>query len=283
MSQISTDFDCGKISDIHSAVKIALACGGRFYRGHSSVFAELTPNIFRKCWKEDWTRYNNRFEDKLWLEFRRNAPLFLPDTPKDDDHLGWLLRMQHHGTPTRLLDWSQSILTALYFAVSDQQTLGVDGELWVLNPEALNKETTNGFALVFHNSQSVQYLAKVAFYTSNEELMDQLHLVDPPTGPIAFLPPNILPRMVAQSSAFTIHPGPVDTADLCRLLAHRYQLGRYLLPAAAKKDLRVALLKLGINKRVLFPELDSVSAAILETRGIFSPEKQEPPCVEMNG
>jgi hypothetical protein len=107
-----------------------------------------------------------------------------------------------------------------------------------------------------------------------------LKVDDPPTGPVAFMPPNILPRMVAQSSAFTIHPGPGEAANLLNLLDRRWQLGRYCVPASAKPDLKIALLKLGINRRVLFPELDSVSAAILETKRIFSPEQLEPPILD---
>lgn len=46
--------------------------------------------------------------------------------------------MQHHGTPTRLLDWTENVLIALYFAVKDSPE--VDGEIWTLYPLRLNSK-----------------------------------------------------------------------------------------------------------------------------------------------
>jgi hypothetical protein len=57
--------------------------------------------------------------------------------------LDWLCLMQHHGIPTRLLDWTESILIALYFAVKEKNTC--DGYIFALNSSRLNEQTRIGF------------------------------------------------------------------------------------------------------------------------------------------
>ena len=54
--------------------------------------------------------------------------------------ISWLTLMQHYGLPTRLLDWSESPLVALYFALSSDEDAKADAAVWVLNPMKLNKK-----------------------------------------------------------------------------------------------------------------------------------------------
>ena len=56
-------------------------------------------------------------ENNLYEEFRRCAPQ-LSDRPFGDDEWDAYFMMQHHGVPTRLLDWTDGALIALHFAVS---------------------------------------------------------------------------------------------------------------------------------------------------------------------
>jgi len=58
-------------------------------------------------------------ERKLLKEFKRRAHFYADNLPTTGDVLGWLALMQHHGAPTRLLDWSYSFFVAAFFALSD--------------------------------------------------------------------------------------------------------------------------------------------------------------------
>jgi hypothetical protein len=58
-------------------------------------------------------------EQQMLKEFKRRAHFYLNVLPPEGDILGWLALMQHHGGPTRLLDWTYSFFVAAFFALSD--------------------------------------------------------------------------------------------------------------------------------------------------------------------
>ena len=82
------------------------------YRGVTNASYELVPKIGRDKTQDD-AQVQNR-EHLLFNAFKRRAPAFLVREPKSD--WDWLFLCQHHGLPTRLLDWTQNPLVALYFA-----------------------------------------------------------------------------------------------------------------------------------------------------------------------
>lgn len=97
------------------------------YRGHGKEEYKLSSTLERLVkdindTEEKQTGNSNKFrkrkdaEDWLLQEFRRGIHHHHQVTLDDDDRLGWLSLMQHHGTPTRLLDWTLSPYVALYFA-----------------------------------------------------------------------------------------------------------------------------------------------------------------------
>lgn len=75
-------------------------------------------------------------ERNMAARFVAKAPARRGPCPDDDDLAGWLALMQHYRLPTRLLDWTELPLVAMFFAVCE---LSDDGTLWMLNPYALNK------------------------------------------------------------------------------------------------------------------------------------------------
>jgi hypothetical protein len=83
----------------------------RIFRGQADEW-DLLPRLFRAGQKP---QEFEAIEDKLLAEFKARSPYLLPSTPSDK--LDWLSLAQHHGLPTRLLDWSSNPLIALFFAV----------------------------------------------------------------------------------------------------------------------------------------------------------------------
>ena len=96
------------------------------FRGHSDTRYQLIPSVGRgKHTSEDRPKH----EKSLFDIFCREAQIQLAVLPTNDWE--WLSLAQHHGLPTRLLDWSYNPLVAIYFSVESGSS--VDGELFALH------------------------------------------------------------------------------------------------------------------------------------------------------
>ena len=111
------------------------------YRGQRNAKWGLTPSLSRE-WGDILDREDEILEAEKTLlqEFKTAAHLYL-DTrliPTDNQLMGWWATMQHHGAPTRLLDWTSSFFVAAYFATEDASD--DDGAIWCLNADRLKKD-----------------------------------------------------------------------------------------------------------------------------------------------
>jgi len=106
---------------------------GIWYRGQASADWDIMPSVFRPDSKGKY--YD---ETSLFFHFQLRSPSF-----RSEHHsmFEWLCLMQHYDAPTRLLDWTESVLIALYFTVSDPEQERFDGALFALNARLLNLDS----------------------------------------------------------------------------------------------------------------------------------------------
>ncbi|MCX6641979.1 MAG: FRG domain-containing protein, partial [Candidatus Bathyarchaeota archaeon] len=263
MDQIMDEINI--IKNIHQLVDVGTENDDKWFRGHGKPYNELTPGIFRKIQpisspmdKETDVYETEDYEFALTEEFRRYAPTVLKNPPKRNDHLSWLVLMQHYGTPTRLLDWTENPLIAAYFAVCENPC--DDGELWAMLPTTLND--IHGFknSIATKENSIVRYLAdQPMFDGKEEELLKRRKLEKIPVYPVAFQYPMILSRMNSQFSTFTIHPKPRKDCSIPKLLKNETDLTRYIIPAKCKQALLSNLRSLGVNWRTIFQDMASIS------------------------
>jgi hypothetical protein len=202
---------------------------GIWFRGLSDVAWTLTPGIFRQSESEYIEETSMFHHFQLRVSEQRHTYQSTFD---------WLCLMQHYDLPTRLLDWSESVLIGLFFAVDDPHRRDVAGKLCVLNARRLNKQTTHSSRqypanictpLAFDTLVRAQLAASRnierflgslprLFGTSNRsaeeatQIVNAVEKMEPETkkwlsSPIAVFPSRLNGRMILQSSMFTIHGG----------------------------------------------------------------------------
>ena len=214
-----------------------------WFRGQSKATWSLVPKLLREGVE--------RSESYLITKFKQNATLLLPHPPTCD--FEWLYLMQHYSWPTRLLDWSESPLVALYFAVEENDE--DDGSLWVLLPTLLNEKSNYrpDYSLEipsFEDEHLRNYLPETVMSEHRSRLF-----------PIAALAPRNSPRMQSQQGAFTIsHRENTAIEDVGEPDALRDHVWKYAIPRGAKASIREELRILGITRFQLFPELENLTS-----------------------
>jgi hypothetical protein len=215
-----------------------------WFRGHPNADWSLLPWIRRG--------YDLQTERHLTNLFYQRATLRHANFPSDSDFASWLALMQHHGLPTRLLDWSDSALIAAYFATKYDSDLSSaqpdrDAAIWMLQPETLNEALGYGPFFPSLNSRKISRLIDDAFKDPAGPTADQ-----PDYSLIAAVPVNQDMRVVMQQGAFTVHG---DDLPLESRPGSASWLRKIVVPCESVPEVRRTLAVLGVRLSDIFPDL----------------------------
>jgi hypothetical protein len=243
-------------------------------------WCELCERLYENSWQADLLRFRSNFafrglSDKTYglensfsrrcsgfphLEYHllRNFSKYA-EVPWTGDHASswrWLTIAQHHGLPTRLLDWTYSPFVAAHFATADTDHFDCDGAIWYADyvqinnmlPPPLADELIDHGANAFTLEMLEHALGDIKHF---DALGDDLVLF--------FEPPSIDARIVNQFAFFSVMSSP--TAQIDQWLADHPQLfGRIIIPAGLKWEIRDKLDLANITERTLFPGLDGLAS-----------------------
>ncbi len=227
-----------------------------WYRGQTRAEWGLQPSLYRTRATYDEIR-EERIEDEIREEFIVRAPVFSDFKPAGDDDWEWYFLMQHYGAPTRLLDWTQGALLALYFAVKDNPG-HFDSAVWALDPYSLNKRAIDLDEVIPPSAQGVSNRDKRRL---RKWLPTRFTGGLIPRRPIAVFPTHIARRISTQRSCFTVHGS--DLRGLERLENSRPPLlRRLIIPSFNVCAIKRELIDGGIDEATIFPDLDGLGRAV---------------------
>lgn len=230
-----------KLSEFFEVVDSFMTRDEKFwFRGHGDCAWKLAPSALRPRRREDR-------DTALALvdEFRRYAVIKIPNPPAPDEHMQWVQLAQHYGLPTRLLDWTENAVVALYFSCTQEPAS--DGIVMVFNPIDLNRKNKQVGARILdaHRDQALilKYLRLSGATKANG------------SPPLAVHPIRNSERVVLQQGVFTLFGTrpELDSTHVSSLIG---------IPVLreCKEQLLMQLERIGVHEMSLFPEIEHACA-----------------------
>lgn len=227
-------------------------CDTPFYRGHRIATWKLLCSLGRG--EKNTSRA--AVESALYYDFLSlGGPLFSGKTSS------WevIFTMQHHGLPTRLLDWTHTFAVALYFAIRpmhiEPSSKSKTACVWMMNPFELNKNVGNDSA-VYNPEIDLEGDYYENFICESKTLGVPVMAVNPIRSAL---------RQSAQRSVFTLHN---EISKPLEEHAPEY-LVRIDIPENCFAEAADFLSLAGINEYTLFPDFDGLARQLLHEHGHF--------------
>jgi FRG domain len=130
-----------RVDSWEDTVVLGKGLAGHVFRGQSDAKWSLSTTIERAARRYGFPDGALRNREVVLLNnFQRRAHQYLDDPPSLEDRLEWLALMQHHGAPTRLLDFSHSFYVAAFFSMESAEQ---DGAIWALSTDFTMGHTSN--------------------------------------------------------------------------------------------------------------------------------------------
>lgn len=210
-----------------------------WFRGHSRMEYTLAPSALRYSSVDERERALGLVSDmKRYLEMKLARP------PAPNDELGWIQVAQHHGLPTRLLDWTQNAAVALFFTCCD--SLDDDGVVVIINPIELNQQVDPRAPRIFDIHRDATIIEPCFALNGRTNSRGK--------RTIAINPTWNTDRIAMQQGAFTLHGSrrfALDR-DQSSSLLHVPILHEH------KESLLHELERVGIGEMFIFPEPEHV-------------------------
>jgi FRG domain len=225
------------------------------FRGQSNSEWELKTSLER-------TRFFNKFdgvETSFLIDFQRAAKNFLGEKDIPNDVIEWLALMQHHGAPTRLIDFTKSPFTASYFAFEQVESNINNIAIWAIDTNLISKFVVRYLKPYYpkefeksHNLLSDETFEKLFFQNNFDCIM--------PIEPFKMNKRYYLQQSIFISPGNSINPF-MEQMDFLSEANYKPMI-KFIISSELQREVLTDLEKMNINRATLFPDLDGYARSL---------------------
>lgn len=232
----------------------------RIYRGTADQRWNLVPSLNRVC------GHDLSLESQVFRSFRKYG---YAELAAYSGFWQLLPVAQHHGLPTRLLDWTYSPLVAAHFATEDTSCYDRDGVIWCLDvtdfkaflPEPLRQKLEDTGSNIF----TVGMLEKLM------PNFDKMREMSAQPYAIFFEPSSMIDRIANQYALFSVVSDPKVLLTQI-LVTQKIPCRKIIIPREVKLEIRDKLDYINISERMIYPGLDGVCRWITRRYAALGPK-----------
>jgi len=227
------------------------------FRGHYKADWKLQPSLERTLSNKP---IDLHIESQMISEFKRRAHQYLTSTHLPENLLEWLALMQHHGSPTRMLDWTKSPYVAAFIAFENTYKEQGEVAIWAIDSRWLNQRSNERLKEACENGSDI----RPSQIKTDTEL---IKLVNADVQVILPLEPVVMnQRLTIQQALFLFPSGKQISFEeiLCTYTEYNSKdyIKKLVLPKNQGLDCLVDLLRMNINAATLFPGLDGFARSL---------------------
>jgi len=226
------------------------------FRGQGSANWRLENAIERT----DFVHLNKTIEADFLSEFQRGARNYLSKDETPEHLIEWLALMQHHGAPTRLLDFSKSPFIASYFAFEQcSSTPGRHISIWAVNINYLKAKALSALEPIYgeelqkNGRRITESLFSEIFHQNNCSLIF-------PVEPFRMNRRYSLQQSIFVSTGNSYQPFMEQLHFLGSEISKAVL--KIEMPAVLQKEVLRDLQKMNLNRASLFPDLDGYALSL---------------------
>lgn len=262
-----------KISKIDELIRLVNELPNCFiYRGQANADWQLESSLERLIGARWSSEIARQFEDFSLSQFQSKFHLYDKENAQPSSKLAWLSIMQHHGVPTRLLDFTESPYVALYFAM----------ESYVAQSKSDFAVYAFDYSAILENS--IGYIKKLdskfsetrsSIYEKRDEIFD--NIVDRFSYNIAWVtePEQLNARLDRQAGSFLVSgdKGERITDVLNGDLYSNARLLKLRISADLYEGVFALLRKMNLTSKSLYGDLDGLARSIRMQLQIYAAAK----------
>jgi len=258
------------------------------FRGQKNEGDELSTSLERHINKlypdlVDTSIFSSE-EKEMIKEFQWKYPLYESTIIDKDDYIEWLAIMQHYGAPTRLLDFSNSIFVAIYFAIINNTKNGV---IWAINRNPINSKIVNKYRKENKTNQvSQEILDKYTLLYANKSIKQSVPKSEVEKQLFIVKPKRCNERLAKQQGIFLMpstiqHPFSeclypylnskeiieIQFSDLIKYRSDKYgqeeiSVIHITIPSSLNIEIAKNLRAMNVTTEILFPGLSGLAKSL---------------------